>query len=270
MDIIAGGVFSAGAFENQMQCDSPALVTTTLNQWIALSADPLGRDYLTLRARIAQRDYVVAPSSSSTRAELQSRSTVVSWGQPITYHWRIVFPPDWVNHGPSSYAVVGQMHDINAPGVGRRPAVAFDVIDNVLKCVMSNTASPLGVTVCDMPISAGQEVSITVHANWADGTNEPAEDGVFRVYFDGVLSYDGSGVKNTWDNGSPSEPNPPYLKCGIYQPNTGDSWWVGKSLTIYTVAAFVAAGFEDVLSCAEYVNSILSGSSIQAIYPAKT
>lgn len=266
MDIKAGGVFCANGFGNKMQCDSPALVTTALNQWVSLAPDPLGRDFMVLKASVAERDYSYAPSDRSKRAELQIISTVNGWGEDQTYHWRIVIPKDWVNFGPSSYAVIAQLHDVNAPGIGRRPSVAFEIIDNVLYCNMSNTANPNGVAVCSMPVEAGMDFSITVHAHWADGINESAAAGIFRVYFNGLLRYEGNGIKNTWDNGSPSEPNPPYLKCGIYQPNSTDSWWIGRRLTSYVVAAFVVSGFIEPNACMSYVESVVSNNSRRAVY----
>lgn len=256
MNVIAGGVFCAGAFDAALQADSPDGVSTRMSEWLSLVPDPMGRDYLVLKATITQGVYAVSPSDSANRAELQSRSTVIEWGRDYSYHWRIVIPPDWVNHGPTSYAVIAQMHDINAPGVGRRPAVAFEIIDNVLYCNMSNTADPFGVDVFSLPVAAGDEIEITCNVHWADGTNAPADDGVIRYYVGDALVFSATG-KNTWDDGSPSEPNPPYLKTGIYQPNSADSWWVGKRLTCYHVAAMVADGFVAPSEFRNYVDTRL-------------
>ena len=267
MNVVAGGVFCAGAFDNSMQSDSPALTSTALSQWSHLDADPLGRDFMVLKSTITQGAYVAAPSDSAKRAEVQSRSVKVLWGQNYTYHWRIIIPTDWINYGATSYAIVAQMHDVNAPGIGRRPSAAFEIIDNILSLNLSRTAIPTGFSGWSIPIRAGDEIELTVHARWADGTNEADGNGVFRAYHNGSLCYSISG-RNTWDNGAPSEPNPPFLKAGIYQPNTGDAWWVGKRLTCYHVAAFVAGGFETPESCRAYVDGLLKSRS--AVFPAKT
>lgn len=261
MTVISGGVWCSGAFDLRMQCDSPALVTTRLNQWMQLVPDPLGRAYNVLRCYVSHGDYSAAPSDSSKRAEAQSNSTAVVWGVEYLYHWRIVIPPDWTNYGPSSYAVVMQCHDINAPGVGRRPALAAEIIDNVLHWNMSNTATPFGTSVYSRPVSAGQELEFTLRANWADGTNTAAASGVFDLYEGDTLVYSLRGQKNTWDNGVPSEPNPPYIKAGIYQPNTGDSWWTGRQLTCYHVASIVASADETPQSLREFVDLALVGAS---------
>lgn len=256
MIVLAGGAFGSGAFDLALQADSPDGVSTRLSQWLALVPDPLGRDYLVLKATITQSVYAATPNESTKRAELQSRSTVIEWGNDYSYHWRIIIPPDWINYGPTSYAVIAQMHDINAPNVGRRPAVAFEIIDNVMHCNMSNTENPFGVNVFSVPVNAGDELEITCNVHWADGTNAASNSGIIRYYLGNNLVYYSEG-KNTWDNGSPSEPNPPYLKSGIYQPNSSDAWWVGKRLTCYHVAGIVAEGFIDPSEFREYVNRSL-------------
>lgn len=256
MNVIAGGVFCDGAFDAALQADSPDGVSTRMSEWLSLAPDPLGRDYLVLKATITQGVYAASPGDSTRRSELQSRSTLVEWGRDYSYHWRIIIPPDWINYGQTSYAVIAQMHDINAPGIGRRPAVAFEIIDNVLCCNMSNTSNPFGVNVFSLAIAAGDEVEITCNVHWADGTNSAAVNGTIRYYVGDTLVYSAAG-KNTWDDGSPSEPNPPYLKSGIYQPNSEDSWWVGKRLTCYHVAGIVADGFISPSEFRSYVNSRL-------------
>lgn len=261
MSILAGGAWCANAFDLRMQVDSPALVTTRLNQWFGLAPDPLGRPYLVARAHLTQAAYAAAPSSSSMRAEVQSHSATLNWGTEYVYQWRFIVPPDWVNYGPSSYAVVAQAHDVNAGGVGRRPALAAEVVDNVLHWVLSTTASPAGVTVYSAPIAAGQEIEFTLRANWADGTFVAAAAGVFDLYQGDALVYSLPGQKNTWDDGSPSEPNPPYLKAGIYQPNSGDAWWIGRQLTCFHVASIVASADETPASLRAYVDAHLSAST---------
>lgn len=244
MTILSGGVWCNRAFDLRMQCDSPALVTTRLNQWLQLTSNPRGFPHQVLKASISHGDYIAAPSDSSKRAEVQSLSTTLVWGTEYVYYWRIIIPEDWINYGASSYAVVMQCHDINAPGVGRRPALAAEIIDNILYWTMSNTATPFGISVYNTPISAGQELEFTLRANWADGTLVPAANGVFDLYHNDILVYSLPGQKNTWDNGAPSEPNPPYIKAGIYQPNSTDAWWLGRQLSCFHIATIVASADE--------------------------
>lgn len=71
MTVIAGGAWCAGAFATGMQLDSPALVSTAMNQWLRLVPDPLGRNYQVLKAFITQGAYAAAPSESSMCAEAQ-------------------------------------------------------------------------------------------------------------------------------------------------------------------------------------------------------
>lgn len=261
MSVISGGTWCAGAFRNRMQIDSPALVTTALNQWMGLAPDPLGRDYLVARAHITHGAYASAPSDSSKRAECQSQSAAVVWGTEYVYHWRIVIPPDWVNYGPSSYAVIAQAHDVNAPNVGRRPALAVEVVNNVLQWVLSNTADPLGTAVFSTPITPGQELEFTLRVLWADGTKVPAAQGVFDIYMGDQLVYRRAGQKNTWDDGTPTEPSPPYIKAGIYQPNSSDLWWIGRQLTCYHVATLIATADETPQSLRALVNADLAANS---------
>jgi len=260
MTVIAGGAWCAGAFATGMQLDSPALVSTAMNQWLRLVPDPLGRNYQVLKAFITQGAYAAAPSESSMRAEAQVQSTKTAWGTEYSYYWRFVVPPDWINYGASSYAAALQLHDVNAPAIARRPTMAGEIIDNVFALNMSNTGQPAGVTVATMNIVAGTEYEVFIRALWADGTHVAAASGRFAAYFNGTQVYSLNGVKNTWDDGTPTEPSPPYLKAGIYQPNTGDAWWTGKQLTMYHVASVVGSADETNETLRAYVDAQLAAN----------
>lgn len=258
MSIIAGGVWCDAAFSNRMQSDTPIAGSTVLNQYAQLVPDPLGRAYNVLRAYCSQGVYAALGTDGAKRAEVQAQSTVEAWGTTYAHHWRIVVPTDWVNYGASSYAVVAQCHDVNVAAVGRRPTLAAEVVNNVLVWTLSTTASPAGVVVYSKNISAGQELEFTLLARWADGTNEAAANGRFDLYDGDALVYSLTGQKNTWDGTPVTEPNPPYIKAGIYQPNTGDAWWAGRQLSMCHVATIVASADETPASLRAYVNARLA------------
>lgn len=240
MEKIAGGVWGAGAFNNNMQLDSPALTPYQMNRFLSLTDDPLGRGFAVLRTHIAQSDFAAGANELSTeRAEMQSRSTVSVWGVEYTYHWRLIIPPKWINHGADSFASVAQLHDVNAPGIGRRPTFMVELIDNQLHFVLSRTDDPLGIELFALDVSPGDDISFTIQAKWADGFHVPAAEGVFRIYTDAGLVASLDGQKNTWDSGAPEEPSPPYLKAGIYQPLYSAPWWTGKQIEMYHVASAI-------------------------------
>ncbi len=261
MSVLAGGVWCDGAFDRRMQCDSPAGTAYLLSPWLRLVPDPLGRPYNVLRAWISQGNYAASPSDSTKRAEAQVQSAVCPWGVTYVHHWRMVVPPDLVNYGASSYAVVAQCHDVNVAGVGRRPSLAVEVINNVLFWNFSNTANSAGVNVYSRPIAAGQELEFTLRVRWADGTNEAAANGLVQIYDGDTLVYSASGAKNTWDGNATTEPNPPYLKAGIYQPHTGDSWWPGRQLAMFHIASLTATADETPASLRAYVDARLAANS---------
>lgn len=262
MTVLAGGVWCDGAFTNRMQSDTPVpSASTALNQYARLVPDDQGRPYNVLRTYCAQSVYAALATDGAKRAETQAQSTVEAWGTAYAHHWRMVVPADWVNYGASSYAVIAQCHDVNAGGVGRRPTLACEVINNVLQWVMSNTASPAGVVVYSRSIAPGQQLEFTLIANWSDGTHVTAAAGRFDLYDGDALVYSLSGQKNTWDDGAPTDANPPYLKAGIYQPNTGDAWWAGRQLSMHHVASIVATADETPQSLRAYVNARLSANS---------
>lgn len=262
MSILAGGVWCDGAFRNRMQSDTPIpSASTQLNQWACMAPDPLERPFNVLRTYCAQGVYAALASDGAKRAEVQAQSTVEVWGTTYVHQWRIVVPPDWVNYGASSYAVIAQCHDVNVGAVGRRPTLACEVINNVAHWNMSNTANAAGVNVYSKPISAGQELEFTLIVRWADGTNDAAANGRFDLYDGDALVYSLTGAKNTWDGNAVSEPNPPYIKAGIYQPNTGDAWWAGRQLAMCHVATIVASAEETPASLRAWVNDRLAANS---------
>lgn len=261
MTVLAGGVWCDGAFESRMQCDDPALSPYRLSPWLRLVPDPLGRPYNVLRAWISQGDYVAAPSGSTKRAEAQIQASASAWGTTYVHHWRFIVPPDWVNYGASSYAVVAQCHDVNIPGINRRPTLAAEIINNVLHWNMSTTASPFGVDLFTRPVTPGEEIEFTLRVRWVDGTNDAVVNGIFELYDGDTLVYSMNGQKNTWDGTAITEPQPPYLKAGIYQPNTADSWWVGRQLTMYHVASLMATSDETPTSLRSWVNNRLLANS---------
>lgn len=260
MTILVGGVFCAGGFSNNMQCDSPQLTSTQLQQWAHLVPDPLGRNFNVLRCFITQGAYDAAPSSSALRSEIQGIAATTPWGAEYTYYWRMIVPPGWINYGPSSYCAFFQIHDVDAPNIARQPTFIGTVIDNTIYIRLAKTAVPSGAVVATLPFVAGQEIEIFVRARWADGTNDADANGKILIYIDGALMYSDIGNRNTWDNGSPPETAPPFLKCGIYQPNHGDSWWAGKQLTVYHVAAIVGDAHETLATMQAYVSAALSAN----------
>ena len=262
MSILAGGVWADRAFALRMQSDTPVpSASTQLNQYACLVPDPLGRPYNVLRTYCAQSIYAALGTDGAKRSEVQAQSTAEVWGTTYVHQWRIVIPPDWVNYGPTSYAVIAQCHDVNVGAVGRRPTLACEVIDNVAHWNMSNTANTGGVDFYSRAITAGQELEYTLIVRWADGTNDAAANGVFDLYEGDTLVYSLRGQKNTWDGNATTEPNPPYIKAGIYQPNTGDAWWAGRQLTMFHVATVVGTADETPASLRAWVNDRLAANN---------
>lgn len=268
MTPIIGGVFAAGGFSNNLNSEVAGTTSPSFSQWLHLAPDPLGRPYNCLRAYISQTDYYVPGGQNKYRSEIAGKFQNLSWNQTYIYHWRMVVPRDWINLGASSYLVVFQMHDVNGGSVGRRPTFAGEIANGVLNLVFSRDSVTGGETVYSTPVTAGQEFEITIRVRWADGTNAADSDGFVEIFNGDALVYAGSG-RNTWAGTSITEPNPPYIKAGVYQPGPGSSWWDGKAATIFYPAAFVVADGYTPLQCRQWVDGQLAayGNSPVSLVP---
>lgn len=262
MTPIAGGVFAAGGFANEMFSEVAGTGNTTLSQWLRLAPDPLGRAYSCLVARISQTDYYVPGGQNKYRSEAATNYQVLSWGSTYTYHWRFIVPRDWFSLGATGDVIVIQMHDVNAGAVGRQPTFAGRIEDEMLNLVFARDSVPSGETVYSTPVSAGQEFEITIQVHWADGTNEADANGFLRIYDGDALAYSLAG-RNTWDGTAITEPNPPYLKVGVYQPGPAFAWWDGKAATMFYPAALVVAGVQEPSAIRQWIDaSLLSNGNL--------
>lgn len=236
-----GGAWCAGVFNPaSWLVASPGASVTDLSTWTKLVPDPLGRNYNVLRAYINQSVYLADPGSPRLRAEVQTRVSQLNWGDTHTYQWRMICPPNVVNHGPDVYVIVLQCHDQNAVNVARRPSFDIAYHDGRLEAKLARSADPFGMDIWDRAIAPGEEIEITVRAKWADGTHVAAADGLFELYVNGDLVYQLAGEKNTWDSGTPAEDYPPFLKAGVYQSQNSEAMWAGKDFTWYHVGSIVS------------------------------
>lgn len=256
MSIILGGAFAAGAFTNFMQSEAAGTANTSLSQWLRLAPDHLGRPYLVLAARISQWDYYNPGGQSKYRSELAGLYTKLAWGQTYCYHWRMTVPKDWYSLGASSVYIVAQLHDVNAGAVGRRPTFAIEIADSTMNFVFSRDSVTAGQAVYSTPVVAGQEYEFTIRVRWADGTNTPDADGLVEIFSGGALVASFAG-RNTWAGTAVTEPNPPYLKAGVYQAGPAFTWWDGKSATMYYTAALTATGDESPASIRAQIDAQL-------------
>lgn len=269
MSIIIGGAFAAGAFLNGMVSETASIPVTELSQWAQLRADPLGRPYTDLRTRISKADYDNYPGLNKYRSELAGVSTLTTWGPAYTYQWRMIVPRDWYSLGAASIYVVGQIHDVNGTAVGRRPTLAIEIADSTLQVVLSNDAYPNGFVIWSTPVVAGKEYELTASIRWADGVNAPDALGFLNLYLDGaqVPVLGGFAVgRNTWAPAAPgAEPNPPYIKCGVYQAGPAFSWWAGKSATMFYPSCAVGSAEETATSLRALIDAQLAGAPNTAI-----
>lgn len=258
--IVAGGAYAAGAFNaSQFHTDSPAgagVGQGLFSAWLQLVNDPLGRPYKVLRSFCSHRDYVL--NSLHLRAEVQQKTSVTAWGQTYLYQWRMVVPPDWVNLGAGSYALVLQLHDLNAAELPRGPAAMAEIIDgNVLRFI-TNRTDQVSREVYRMNVTPGQEIEVSWRVRWANEVNEPAANGISELFIGDALVWSEYGQKTTWDNDEAAQDTTvPVLKCGLYQPTGNASWWTGKSLWMHYVAATIATGDETPASVRAFVDSSL-------------
>ena len=259
MSIVIGGAFAAGAFANNLRAETAGVANTLMSQWLRLAPDPLGRPYNVMAARIAQRDYDDYPGLSKYRSEVAGVYTLSSWGVTYTYQWRFVAPPDYATLGPSFWVVVGQVHDVNAGAVGRQPTLAIEYSDGTLRVRNSFDAYPTGQVLYTTPYVAGTEYELTIRVRWADGTNAPDADGYFELYHGDRLVASFTG-RNTWAGNASTEPNPPYIKGGVYQSGYGYPAWQGKAASIYYVAAAAGTGDETPASMRAQVDAQLAAN----------
>lgn len=266
MTPILGGVFADGAFKRGMASEAAGTFNTTLSQWLTLGRDPRGGDTIGLLAYISDRDYDDYPGQSKYRSELRGQSTITPWGVPYWYYWRMVIPPGWVNLGAGSEVIIGQIHDVNGGAVGRRPTLAIEVTDGDVNVVWSRDSVPGGEVRASVPAVAGHEYEFAIQVFWADGTNAPAEFGFARTFIDGAQVDDFTGL-NTWAGTPITEPNPPYIKCGVYQPGPDFAWWTGKSALMFYPCCMTADGLLPLGELQDYANRRLEatrGTSIKS------
>lgn len=262
MSILAGGVWCDGAFRRRMLLGSPAGVNSALNEWARLVPDPLGRPFNVLRTYISNGAYVAAPGDSTKRAEAAAASDVAQWGQAQTMQWRILVPPDMPTWDPAQSYTIAQMHDVDAALVVRRPTLHCEVRGNTLYWELSNDAAPAGRVLYGYTFSRGEELEFTLRVRWADGLHDSAGNAYVMLWHGDALVYSETGQINTWADGTgTSEPNPPFLKAGIYQPNTGAAWWAGREFWMYHVSTIVASADETTASLRTWVNDRLAANS---------
>lgn len=260
MSILIGGAFAAGAFRNGLRAETAGVPSDQMSQWLQLCPDPLGRPYHVMRARIAQQDYDDYPGLSKYRSEVAGVYTLSSWGQTYTYQWRFVAPLDWYQLDPAATVVVGQIHDVNGGAVGRQPTLAIEYVGSTLRVRNSFDTYPSGQILHAVPYVAGQEYEFTVRVNWADGTHVANAQGFFELCYGDALVASFTG-QNTWaDPTGTNEPNPPYIKGGVYQAGHGSSWWQGKAASIYYVSAVVATSDETPASLRAQINAQLAAN----------
>lgn len=269
MSLIFGGAFCAGAFTpSTMTVNSPDSAyggsNGVLGGYTQLANDPLGRPYNVLKCRINQSAYNAgAPIRTYTyRAELNSVEELCAWGTEYTYYWRFTMPLEWVSLGASADIVVAQLHEAQGDAGDHQPTFAIHLLDNVLTFRQCTTANPTGVDFYSLPVTAGQEVEIFARINWADGAQHVAAAlGIYEWTVDGVLVFSDNGAKNTWDGYSGSDPDPPWMKCGVYQSAPGESWWAGKEAVCYYAAMACGSAAETLTSIRAYVDAQLAASN---------
>lgn len=228
MSILIGGNFASGGVRGW----TPQSAETGLGNRLKLVTPP---GYGTvLQAHTTQRDYA---DSASYRAELSAPTPLALWGKVFSAAWRIIVPPNWQTYSGEAATTVLQMHDVNVGAVSRRPSFAGEIQGGVLSLKLSHDDATGGDTLASMPVSPGQEVAVGLNVRWADGTNAPLVDGFANVYFNGALAGSRTG-RNTWSGTAITEPNPPYMKVGVYVPSTA-SWWDGKSRTMWARGAIL-------------------------------
>lgn len=227
MTILIGGNFASGGVHG-WDYQSAA---TGMGDRLKLESATGGRGVL-FAATTSQRDFAV---SGSYRAELSQPININQWGRTFHAAWNVVFPPDWEQLPEIVNSVVLQMHDVNVAAVNRPPSFAGEVTGNQLRLLCSHDGSPLGEVLGSITVAPGQEVSVWLRVRWADGTNESLANGFIETYINGSMVGRSTG-RNHW---ATVDPNPPYIKVGIYVPST-NSAWAGKSKTMWSRGAVLA------------------------------
>lgn len=255
MSILIGGNFASGAMRGW---DYQSAVLGLNDRLKLVTVPTFGTVF---QAHTSQRDYADA---ASYRSELSQPSTVNQWGRTFLAAWRVIIPPDWVLMPDIVNTVVLQMHDINAASVVRGPSFAGEIIGGTLYLKLCHDGFPNGDVLGGITISPGQEISVWLRVRWADGTNEPLANGFAEAYINGQLTGQRTG-RNHW---ATVDPNPPYMKSGVYVPTTNIAW-AGKSRTLWTRGAVLADGGEsfDALDALIYTQTVRAVPQVQGRWP---
>ncbi len=249
MSILIGGNFASGGLRGWTYQSAG----TGLGERLRL-IKPAGFDTF-LQAHTSQRDYA---DSGSYRAELSAPTPLALWGKVFSAAWRIIVPPNWQQYPSEAATTVLQMHDVNVGAVNRRPSFAGEIQNGVLSLKLSHDDATGGDTLASMPVSPGQEIAVGLNVRWADGTNAPLIDGFANVYLNGALAGIRTG-RNTWSGNATTEPNPPYMKVGVYVPSTAP-WWDGKSRTMW----YRGAALGDAGETMQYMDALIRTQTVVA------
>lgn len=232
MSILVGGNFASGAAVPGFTVQSSS---SSMGSRIRLAKMDDGT--IGLASTLHHADYA---ATGQLRSELSANPALATWGKVFRAGWIVRLPPGWVNHGSEQGQVVLQMHEINAAAVSRRPAFAGEIRDSEMEIILAHDDATGGDVLATVHMTPGRDYSIWAEVRWADGTNEPTANGYIDLYVDGALVAQRTG-RNHW---ATVDPNPPYLKCGMYVPVGTDPWWQGKSRTVWHRGAVMADGGE--------------------------
>lgn len=248
MSILVGGNFASGAAVPGFTVQSSS---SSMGSRIRLAKMDDGT--IGLASTLHHKDYA---DTGQLRSELSANSALATWGKVFRAGWIVRLPPGWVNHGSEEGQVLLQMHEVNAAAVSRRPAFAGELRDGVLSVILAHDDAPDGDILTTVHMVPGRDYSIWAEVRWADGTNEPTANGYLNLYVDGALVAQRTG-RNHW---ATVDPNPPYLKCGVYVPDGASPWWAGKSRTVWHRGAVMADGGESF----EALQSLMKTATVSA------
>ena len=232
MSVLVGGNFASGGARTGWTVQS---ASTSLGSRISLG--PITGGGVGLVSTTTHADYA---ATGQLRAELSANPALAVWGRRFRCGWVVALPADWCAYGSEGGQIVLQLHEINAAAVSRRPSFAAEVVDGVLEFILAHDDATGGDVLHHMVMQPGREYEVWVEVKWADGTNEPTANGYLKLWVDGVLVAERTG-RNHW---ATPDPNPPYIKCGIYVPTGTAPWWAGKSRTVHHRGAVMADGEE--------------------------